>query len=524
MVRRRRLGGAFSPEPPAHPPRSIGVSSRCKQGSKLVKLGRERAERRDMADDSSRPGGFGHSGVPPVSPVRPLRIALVCDFFYPRIGGVENHIWSLANALLTLGHKVIVITHAYDSPDCPDHEFPVSLDIDDHEPELRNGGRLSGVRYFPGGLKVYYCPFLVMVDEVCLPTFTASYPLMRWIFIREGIQVVHSHQATSAMGNEAITYSAEMGLASVYTDHSLFGFHDLASVVLNRVLQVTMSTLGGAICVSNICKENYVQRTKVDPEIVHVIPNAIDCSKFTPDPTKRGKNRIKVVIVSRLVFRKGVDLMVGIIPRICEAFPNVDFIIGGDGSKRFKLDDMVERERLRDRVEFLGFVPHKSVRDVLVRGHIFLNCSLTESFCIAILEAASAGLPVVATNVGGVPEILPPDMIDLADPNVDDMVRSLSDAIRNKVDRSDPHEYHRTVKAMYSWDKVASETVNVYLSVMSKPRLSFLQRLDRYKSVGPIAGYVVWILAVTQHLVALLIEFLQPRRKIDVITEKEKKS
>jgi len=40
---------------------------------------------------------------------------------------------------------------------------------------------------------------------------------------------------------------------------------------------------------------------------------------------------------------------------------------------------------------------------VLVRGHIFLNCSLTEAFCIAILEAASAGLFVVSTNVGGVP-------------------------------------------------------------------------------------------------------------------------
>ncbi len=44
--------------------------------------------------------------------------------------------------------------------------------------------------------------------------------------------------------------------------------------------------------------------------------------------------------------------------------------------------------QLHDRVELLGAVPHKNVRDVLVRGHIFLNASLTESFCIAILEAA----------------------------------------------------------------------------------------------------------------------------------------
>ena len=47
-----------------------------------------------------------------------------------------------------------------------------------------------------------------------------------------------------------------------------------------------------------------------------------------------------------------------------------------------------------------GAVPHHQVRDVLVRGHIFLSCSLTESFCMALLEAASCGLFVVSTKVG----------------------------------------------------------------------------------------------------------------------------
>ena len=155
------------------------------------------------------------------------RIAMVCDFFYPRLGGVENHIWSLAHSLLRLGHKVVVITHAYN---CPADEFL----YDDGRVRRRKSKR-SGVRYLPGGLKVYYCPFLPMTDEDCLPTFTITLPLMRWIFIREGIEIVHSHQATSTLANEAVTYAAELGLASVYTDHSLFGFDDIASIILNRV-------------------------------------------------------------------------------------------------------------------------------------------------------------------------------------------------------------------------------------------------------------------------------------------------
>ena len=169
---------------------------------------------------------------------RRFRIAMVCDFFYPRLGGVEMHIWSLSYHLLSLGHKVIVITHAYNCPeDCTDSSNNDTLSNNSKNKKTKNksSSKRTGVRYLPGGLKVYYCPFLPMVDQVCVPTFTISLPLLRWIFIRENIDIVHAHQATSAMANEAVTYAAELGLASVYTDHSLFGFDDLASIVLNRV-------------------------------------------------------------------------------------------------------------------------------------------------------------------------------------------------------------------------------------------------------------------------------------------------
>lgn len=73
---------------------------------------------------------------------------------------------------------------------------------------------------------------------------------------------------------------------------------------------------------------------------------------------------------------------------MCERYPNLHFIIGGDGPKRLLLEEMREKSQLHDQIEMLGAVPHARVRSVLVRGHIFLNCSLTESFCIAILEAA----------------------------------------------------------------------------------------------------------------------------------------
>jgi glycosyltransferase involved in cell wall biosynthesis len=72
------------------------------------------------------------------------------------------------------------------------------------------------------------------------------------------------------------------------------------------------------------------------------------------------------------------------------------------------------------------------INQVLVQGAIFMNTSLTESFGIAILEAACAGLYVVSTRVGGVPEILPNDMISFAEPE-EDGEWSRYNAIRNNI-------------------------------------------------------------------------------------------
>ncbi|KAL3783694.1 LOW QUALITY PROTEIN: hypothetical protein HJC23_000103 [Cyclotella cryptica] len=272
------------------------------------------------------------------------------------------------------------------------------------------------------------------------------------------------------MANEAVTYACEMGLASVYTDHSLFGFDDIASIILNRVSKSTLPTVGAAICVSHTCCDNFILRAHMLPSIVHVIPNAVHTSKFIPDLS------ITVVVVSRLVYRN-------------------------DGNKKLSSEEMVERERLHDRVEFLGYVPHSSVRDVLVRGNVFLNCSLAESFCIAILEAASAGLFVVSTNVGGVPEVLPPEMIHHADPNVDSLVESLSCAISGKSFQ--PIRLSFIADQMYSWQRIAGETVTVYDRVIARPRLSLSQRLVRYKTVRHLAGFVVWYACWALHCISL---------------------
>ena len=206
-----------------------------------------------------------------------------------------------------------------------------------------------------------------------------------------------------------------MGLRTVFTDHSLGSFNDAAMISLNKVIKWLMGQVDASITVSQAGKDNLTLRASIAPDSIFVIPNAVNTSEFKPNPElQRPTNTINIVVVSRLAFRKGVDLLVDVIPSVLLKHPDVRFIIGGDGPKRDILEEMRDNYNLHDKVELVGDILPTDVHKVLCRGHIFLNTSLTEAFCIAILEAVSCGLLCVSTNVAGIPEVLPPELVFLS--------------------------------------------------------------------------------------------------------------
>ncbi|KAJ4460389.1 putative Phosphatidylinositol N-acetylglucosaminyltransferase subunit A [Paratrimastix pyriformis] len=504
------------------------------------------------------------------------RICMISDFFYPNMGGVESHIFQLSQCLIQMGHKVVVVTHAY--------------------------GDRSGVRYMTNGLKVYYIPWQPFIMGNTVPTIFGTLPLLRNIFIREQIQIVHGHQAFSTLCHEGIMHARSMGLHACFTDHSLLGFADLSSILMNKLLKWTLSDIDHVICVSHVGKENTVLRASISPSNVSVIPNSVDCSVFYPDPSKRDKEHVKIVVLSRLVYRKGSTCwctsshpFAGSSP--CEraiAIPDSPLASsrGGDGPMRPQIEEMREKFNLFDRVEMLGPVPHHKVRD----GHIFLNCSLTEAFCIAILEAAAAGLFVVSTDVGGVPvrmppalpgevvvmprgwarvgpgpcltpgtglwrggqEVLPSHMIKMARPCVDDLVDALSQSIAIIHDLA-PEEFHSQaallrhpapgrllatprqaalllppraispilirrrdppgrpqLKDMYSWQDIAIRNERVYHRMMAGPIPTLMERLRRYYGCGPFAGKIFCMVAAMDRILLRGLDWWLPPGRIDL--------
>jgi phosphatidylinositol glycan class A protein len=190
----------------------------------------------------------------------------------------------------------------------------------------------------------------------------------------------------------------------------------------------------------------------------------------------------------------------------------------GDGPKRVEMEQMREVYQLENRVTLVGSVKHKMVRQYLIKGRIFLNTSLTEAFGTAMVEAASCGLLIVSTKIGGIPEILPNEMIVFAS-NVTpvDVFKAVSRAIGYIQSGShDPVKTHQLVSQMYNWEDVAKRTQKVYETVLLQDRLPLAERLVRYNRCGIIAGKFAVIIITVNYFFWIFLEWLVPRRDIDI--------
>jgi phosphatidylinositol glycan class A protein len=427
---------------------------------------------------------------------RGYNIAMVTDFFYPQPGGVEFHVYHLLQKLIDLGHSVVIITHSY--------------------------GNRNGVRTLANGLKVYYVPFFVLYRSLISPTVFLALAVLRNIFVREQIDIVHGHGLLSSLCHEAILHARTMGLRTVFTDHLLFGFATVLSIMGNKILKFTLTDVGHVICVLHTCKENTVLRASLDPLKVLVIPNAVILRDFSPReraPAAGTARGLTIVAILRLFPNKGADLLTAIIPRVCHAHPDVSFVVAGDGPKFLDLVQMSEKHLLQDRVTFLGAVKHEEVRDVMVRGDIFLHPLLTEAFGTVLVEAASCGLYVVTTNVGGIPEVLPHHMITFLDPEEEALVRATTAAVRRlQAGPVDTHRFHAEVAQMYSWLNIAKRTEAVY-RLLAPQNPPLVRRLELYYSCGPVAGKLFVLIAVVDIFLYMLLEWLYPARRIDRATK-----
>lgn len=143
-----------------------------------------------------------------------------------------------------------------------------------------------------------------------------------------------------------------------------------------------------------------------------VISNGVKIDEFRPRPRDRElANRLgipdkpSVLYTGRLDAEKAMDVWVKAIPHVLSKM-DAHFIIGGDGSEREKLEEMVEKLGVENRVTFTGFLDKADYERVYSLADVFAIASPAELQSLVTLEAAASGLPIVAVNAGALPELV----------------------------------------------------------------------------------------------------------------------
>jgi len=203
-------------------------------------------------------------------------------------------------------------------------------------------------------------------------------------------------------------------------------------------------------------------REGVPEHKLRVIPNGLDLRRYAPAPA-RGAIR-RVVMVANLRAEKGHETLIGAIPAIAARHPDATFSFAGNGPRRDALHTLARALGVETRVRFLGEC--RDVPALLADSDLFVLPSRSEAFPNAVIEAMAAGLPVVASDVGGIPEVVrdgvtgvlvPPDDV----PALADAVAGLMDAPRRAAALG---QVARDTVEHYSIDRMVEAFERLYLT------------------------------------------------------------
>jgi D-inositol-3-phosphate glycosyltransferase len=400
-----------------------------------------------------------------------MKIAMVSEHASPlaSLGGVDAggqnvHVAALSAALACRGHQVVVYTRR-DDPGLPDTV------------QLRPGVQVEHLSAGPAG----------PVSKDDLLPFMDRFGIQLGRRLRQQQpDLVHAHFWMSGLAS--LRAAGALGLPVVQTFHALGkvkrrwqGSSDTSPperIGAERLIARTVD-LVIATCTD---EAGELRSMGVAGSRVEIVPCGVDPALFTPAPhrTATGTRRLaRLLILGRLVPRKGVADAITALARV----PAAELlVVGGPAPDRLATDPEARRLQalaaelgVADRVRLLGRRPHAELPELLRSCDLLLAVPWYEPFGITPLEAMAAGVPVVATAVGGLRDtvldgstgrLVPPRRPDLLAPVLSEL---LADPSRRLAMARAGRE---RVLARYGWNCVAEQTEACYRAVLAGHRLS----------------------------------------------------
>jgi glycogen(starch) synthase len=302
----------------------------------------------------------------------PTRVLFWSELFWPHIGGIEVFGTHLLRALQGEGYNFAVVTsHSnLDLPDRADHEgarilrFPFRMAF-----ETRDADLFIELRRRIANLKRTYQPDLIHINAVS-PS-------------------VLFHLQTAESWSAPVLVTLHQEVLTIQTD----GFTGRVLRSADRVNSVSAAVLA--------------QAHRLVPEIISrssVIHNGLKEPPVAPTVLPFAPARL--LCLGRLIRQKGFDIALAALSLIRRHFANVRLVIAGDGAERRQLEQQIDELELSSQVDCLGLVPPDQIPALINSATMVLMPSRLEGLPLVALQAAMAARPIVATRVGGIPEVV----------------------------------------------------------------------------------------------------------------------
>ncbi|MGI0071522.1 MAG: glycosyltransferase family 4 protein [Thermoplasmata archaeon] len=363
-------------------------------------------------------------------------------------GGLGVHCFEISKELTRLGHRITFL-----SPfSGPFTEVP-------------------GVTFrYPGepraSPKVDYPPAYWAGGTADSPFADATDGYNSWIPLLDDlgeVDVVHVHDWFGTVGGDALARRLHvplvMSVHSTEYDRSLG--HPWDHILARE--QAGIDAAARVIAVSRHLRQQLIDRYHADPARVRVIYNAVRPSQRLQriDPSKR-----VVLYVGRLAAMKGVDTYLRAAARLVGAFPDVLFVVAGEGPEYSRLVQLAAAIGVGDHVMFLGKVTDEERELLLAGSSVFVLPSVVEPFGIAALEAMVAGVPTIVSKTSGIAEISSGAFqVDFWD--AEEFASRIAELLEYPTLRAAMGEQGRWEALREGWPERARETVGVYLEAMA---------------------------------------------------------
>lgn len=385
-------------------------------------------------------------------PARSLRVLRICSVFetpvvagraagFDPVGGMQHHTGQLTRALDALGVVQTVVT-AY-RPGVP---------------RLDAVGRAADVHRL--GVPVRRMRQLYSVPAARLVGRAAG-----------AVDVVHAHLGEDLAVLPLAAHAARRAAVPlVVTVHCSLRYTVAGGTVPALLLRTAGAWLerraeerADAVIVLTPTMARRLAADGVPDERIHVVPSGADPARFAgehPDP-RPDLARPRVVFVGRLGRQKGVEALIDAVPHLRSDVP---VAIVGDGPLRPALEERARRLGVADRVTFTGFVPHAQVPAHLRHADLLVLPSAYEELGSILVEALHAGLPVVASAVGGIPDIVRDGVTGRLVPPGDAraLAAAIDDLVAHPVVLAAFAAAARRAAPDYGWDGLARRVLDVY--------------------------------------------------------------